>query len=58
MSIATQLQALETNLSNAYDMVSQRGGTVPVRKNMENLAAAIASIPSAGFNNNNNEEEA
>ena len=58
MSIATQLQALENNISDAYDMVSQRGGTVPVRKNMENLPAAIASIPSAGVNNNNNEEEA
>ena len=58
MSIASQLQALESNISDAYDMVSQRGGTVPVRKNMENLADAIASIPSAGFNNNNNEEEA
>ena len=58
MSIASQLQALESNISDAYDMVSQRGGTLPVRKNMENLPAAIASIPSAGVNNNNNEEEA
>lgn len=48
MSIASQLQALENNISDAYDMVSQRGGTVPARKNMENLDSAIATIPSGG----------
>lgn len=48
MSIATQLQALENNISDAYDMVSQRGGTLPQRKNMENLDDAIATIPSGG----------
>lgn len=48
MSIASQLQALESNISDAYDMVSQRGGTVPQRKNMENLDDAIATIPSGG----------
>ena len=48
MSIASQLTALEGNISNAYDMVAQRGGTVPARKNMENLDDAIATIPSGG----------
>ena len=48
MSIASQLQALESNISDAYDMVSQRGGTVPARKNTENLDDAIATIPSIG----------
>ena len=48
MSIASQLTALEGNISNAYDMVAQRGGTVPTRKNMENLDDAIATIPSGG----------
>lgn len=47
MSIASQLQALEGNIEDAYDMVAQRGGTMPVRKNMENLDDAIATIPSA-----------
>ena len=46
MSIASQLTALEGNISDAYDMVAQRGGTVPARKNMENLDDAIATIPS------------
>lgn len=48
MSIASQLTALEGNISDAYDMVAQRGGTVPARKNMENLDDAIATIPSGG----------
>ena len=48
MSIASQLTALEGNISDAYNMVAQRGGTVPVRKNMENLDDAIATIPSGG----------
>ena len=48
MSIATQLQALENNITDAYNMVSQRGGTVPARKNTENLDDAIATIPSLG----------
>ncbi len=47
MSIASQLQALEGNIEDAYDMVAQRGGTMPQRKNMENLDDAIATIPSA-----------
>jgi hypothetical protein len=45
MSIASQLQALEGNIEDAYDMVAQRGGTMPQRKNMENLDDAIATIP-------------
>lgn len=48
MSIATQLQAYEDGLSDAYDMVAQRGGTIPAQKNMNNLDAAIATIPSGG----------
>lgn len=48
MSIASQLQALESNISDAYNMVAQRGGTMPQRKNMENLDDAIATIPSGG----------
>jgi hypothetical protein len=57
MSIASQLQALESNISSAYDMVAQRGGTVPTRKNMENLASAIATIPSSGAKSANIKEE-
>lgn len=48
MSIASQITALENNISDAYAMVAQRGGTIPQRKNMENLDTAIATIPSGG----------
>lgn len=48
MSIASQLQAYENGLTDAYNMVSQRGGTMPVHKNMSSLASAIATIPSGG----------
>ena len=56
MSIASQLTALEGNISDAYDMVAQRGGTVPARKNMENLDDAIATIPSGGGGTGNTRE--
>lgn len=46
MSIASELNNLSTNISNAYDAVETKGGTVPTNKNMSNLASAIASIPS------------
>ena len=46
MSIASELNNLSTNISNAYDAVETKGGTVPANKNMSNLAPAIASIPS------------
>lgn len=57
MSIASQLQAIEGNISNAYDMIAQRGGTLPQRKNLENLASAIATIPSSGAKSVNIEEK-
>lgn len=43
MSIATELENLETNISNAYNSVSIAGGTIPQNKNMENLPTAIES---------------
>lgn len=46
MSIATQLQAYQNGLTDAYNMVSQRGGSMPVHKNMSSLASSIATIPS------------
>lgn len=45
MSIASQIQAYADGLSDAYDVVSQRGGTIPAQKNMANLDTAIATIP-------------
>lgn len=48
MSIAAELTALSTNLSNAYDAVDNKGGTIPANKNTANLADAINSISGGG----------
>lgn len=48
MSIASQIEDYADGLTAAYGMVSQRGGTMPAQKNMNNLATAIATIPSGG----------
>ena len=48
MATADLLQELATDLQNAYTAVSNKGGTIPANKNTNNLATAIASIPSGG----------
>lgn len=48
MSIATELTALSGHITNAYDAVNTKGGTIPANKNMANLDDAILSIPSGG----------
>lgn len=48
MSIANELTNLSTNISNAYDAVSAKGGTIPANKNTVNLATAISSISGGG----------
>lgn len=49
MSIASELTNLRTNLSNAYDAISNKGGTLPTDKNTANLAMAINSILGGGI---------
>lgn len=44
MSISEKLTKLNTDISNAYNSIETKGGTVPVNKNTENLASAIESI--------------
>lgn len=46
MSIATELTALSGHITNAYDAVQTKGGTIPTNKNMANLDDAILSIQS------------
>ena len=53
MSIATELEALNTNIKNAYDAIDTKGGTIPQNKNMVNLPTAIASIPAGGGRDDN-----
>jgi len=44
MSIASVISSMQTNLSNAYTKINDKGGTLPANKNLENLASAIDSI--------------
>lgn len=44
MSIANKLTKLETDISNAYNSIELKSGTIPQNKNTENLASAIESI--------------
>ena len=46
MSIASKLEKLELDITNAYDAIEDMGGTVPQNKNTNNLDTAIRSIPS------------
>ena len=48
MSVASQLEQLETDITNAYSAINTKGGTIPAYKNTNNLATAISSIPSGG----------
>lgn len=48
MSIASVISSMQTNVSNAYDAISAKGGTVPQNKNIQNLANAIGSISGGG----------
>lgn len=49
MSVASEITALEGYLTNAYDKVNAKGGTLPQNKNMQNLTNAIDSIPTSSI---------
>lgn len=46
MAIANEIATLKTNITNAYNSINTKGGTIPTNKNTENLSSAIESIPS------------
>lgn len=48
MAIADKLTKLSTDITNAYEAVDDKGGTLPLNKNTENLGDAIRSISSGG----------
>lgn len=48
MSIATEIEQLQKNLTDSYAAVQTKGGIVPTAKGYTNLPAAITSIPSGG----------
>ena len=45
MSIVAQIERIANNVSNAYNAISDAGGTLPETRNTDNLEAAIRSIP-------------
>lgn len=48
MSVASKIEQLETDITNAYASINTMGGTIPEHKNTNNLSSAIESIPSGG----------
>ena len=48
MSVASELETLQTNIGAAYTAIGNKGGTVPANKNTDNLATAINSISGGG----------
>lgn len=48
MAIADTINSMKTNITNAYNAVQTKGGTIPTNKNLENLSAAINSIEAGG----------
>jgi hypothetical protein len=48
MTIASEIQRIEGNISAAYTAADAKGATMPATENSDNLATCIASIPSGG----------
>lgn len=48
MAISNEIATLKTNITNAYNSINTKGGTIPTNKNTQNLSSAIESIPSGG----------
>lgn len=48
MAIADTINSMKTNITNAYNAIQTKGGTIPTNKNLENLSTAINSISTGG----------
>ena len=48
MSIASEIQRINTNIANAYTQANAKGATLPQSQNSANLASTIESISSGG----------
>lgn len=48
MTIASEIEKLQTNLSNSYDVCSALGATMPQSQNFDNLATCISTISGGG----------
>ena len=45
MSILSEISRIQNNISNAYNVISSRGGTTPAFPTSDSLASAISTIP-------------
>lgn len=48
MSVADKINSIKTHVADAYTGISNKGGTIPTNKNIENLKAAIETISTGG----------
>lgn len=48
MSVQSEINRIVSAVADAYDEVDAKGGTMPASETVDNLADAIASIPSGG----------
>ena len=48
MTIASEIQRIQTNIANAYDAAEAKGATMPATENSDNLATTISSISGGG----------
>ena len=48
MTIASEIQRIQTNIANTYDALEAKGATMPATENSNNLASTVATIPSGG----------
>lgn len=48
MAIADTINSMKTNITNAYNAIQMKGGTIPTNKNLANLSTAINSISTGG----------
>lgn len=48
MSVESEILRIQRNVADTYATVAEKGGTVPLQPNSENLPAAVSSIPAGG----------
>lgn len=54
MSVESEILRIQRNVADTYAMVAEKGGTVPLQPNSENLPAAVSSIPAGGSSSGGN----
>ena len=44
MSIASEISRIKDNIASAYDVLREKGATMPEEENSDNLASTIESL--------------